>query len=278
MVVHIGLTIFRIVEQNITTALVMEDDVDWDLRIKFQMRDFARASRLLVQPLPGTKNQFLDPSYPEPKPGEQHKSFDIEHHETETPITSPYGDIDRWDIFWIGHCGTLFPRAADENTPLARAMIYNDPTVPEPQHINIQGGNKELMNQYPAHTRAVHRAHGNVCTLAYAITQLGARRMLYEMAVHKMDGATDGTFRRACDGKKGRRQRTCLSVQPQLFQHHRPIANKHTFSDISNHGNNMNEVAFTRNIRWSARLNFPQLLDGMTNYHRSVQGWGGSEE
>ncbi|EKG12091.1 hypothetical protein MPH_10802 [Macrophomina phaseolina MS6] len=37
------LNITRIVEENITSALILEDDSDWDIRIKSQMRYFARA-------------------------------------------------------------------------------------------------------------------------------------------------------------------------------------------------------------------------------------------
>jgi hypothetical protein len=37
-----NLTSRSIVEQNITSALVMEDDIDWDIRIKSQMREILR--------------------------------------------------------------------------------------------------------------------------------------------------------------------------------------------------------------------------------------------
>lgn len=74
----------------------------------------------------------------------------------------------------------------------------------------------------------------------------------------------DIMFRRVCDGAEGRQIRTCLTVQPQLFQHHRPVADKATFSDISKHGGDYNKVAYTRNVRWSMRLNFPRLLNGDT--------------
>lgn len=256
----------KIIEQNLTSALVMEDDVDWDVRIKSQMQDFARGSRLLLQPLEGTTDQFLDPSYPHPSEGQVPLDFDINKFNTTLPYTSPYGDVDRWDLLWLGHCGGRFAQPADEQTPLGRAIIPNDETVPEPQHIELQLGNRRLMDQYPAHTRVVSRGFGTVCTLAYGISQAGARRFFYELAVNRMDGPLDLLYRRLCDGLMDRKQRTCLSVQPQLFQHHRPIANKNTFSDITGHGNGMNKVAFTRNIRWSARLNFAKLVDDETDY------------
>ncbi|KAK3722967.1 hypothetical protein LTR37_002112 [Vermiconidia calcicola] len=253
----------KIVEQNLASAFVLEDDVDWDIRVKSQMQDFAKASRLLLQPLPGTTDRFLDPSYPSPSPGQKPQDFDITKEVTQLPSSSPYGDLKYWDFLWVGHCGTQFPRASDKNTPLGRAIISNDETVPEPQNIS---DNPEMTKQYQAHTRVVSRAHGNVCTLAYGVSQAGARRFLYELGVNKMDKATDIMFQSVCDGSNGRRQGRCLTVQPQLFNHHRPVGSKSTFSDIQNHGNEYNEVAYTRNVRWSTRVNFPKLVNGETDY------------
>ena len=231
------------------------------------MRDFAKASRLLVQPLPGTNDNFVDPTYPQPSPGQDPLDFDIGHHTTGEPSSSPYGDIDRWDLFWIGHCGCRFPWAGD-GIPIGRAVISNDETVPESQHINIQFGDSALLTEYPAHTRVVSRAAVNTCSLAYAVSLPGARRILYELALHKMTGPTDMMLRSVCEGSEGRTIRTCLTVQPQLFQHHRPVGATSAFSDVSesDHGDEYNKQAFTRNIRWSTRLNFPKLVDGETDY------------
>ena len=253
-------------EQNITSALVLEDDADWDLRIKSQMQDFARASRLLIQPLPGTSDRFLDKTYPQPSDGQKPENFEVGKEHVAEPTTSPYGDIDRWDLFWLGHCGCRFPSASDKNAPLGRAVIHNDETVPEPQHIKMQFGNDELVAEYPAHTRVVSRARMNTCTLGYGISLPGARRLLYELGLHKMTGTTDMMLRSVCDGVDGRPIRTCLTVQPQLFQHHRPVGAKSTFSDISDHGSAYNDRASTKNIRWSTRLNFPKLVDGDVDY------------
>ena len=222
------------------------------------MQDFAKASRLLVQPLSGTSDQFLDPTYPKPKEEQKPQDFDIR--------TSPYGDIDRWDLLWLGHCGARFSRATDRNVPLGRAVIYDDETVPEPQHIKMQFGDTELVEDYPPYTRVVSSAWENVCTLGYGLSLLGARRLLYELSVHKMTAPTDISFRSVCGGLDERPVRSCLTVQPQIFQHHRPIGSKASFSDISTHDTEHNERAFTRNVRWSTRLNFPKLIDGLTDY------------
>lgn len=110
-------------ENNITTALILEDDSDWDVRIKSQMRNFARASRLLLQPLPGNVDQFLDPTYPQPSEGDSSTNFDVDNFATTRPTSSPYGDIERWDILWLGHCGCRFPADYDRNVPLGRAIL-----------------------------------------------------------------------------------------------------------------------------------------------------------
>ena len=168
------------------------------------MRDFAKASRLLIQPLSSTSEIFLDPTYPQPKPDQNPQDFDINKDVTAEPSTSPYGDIDRWDLFWLGHCGTRFPRASDQNVPLGRAVIREDETVPEKQHVEMQFGDSELVQTYPAHTRVVSRAWQNTCTMGYAISLPGARRLLYELSVYKMTGSTDMMFRSLCHGLEDR--------------------------------------------------------------------------
>jgi hypothetical protein len=40
----------KMVATGMGSALIMEDDTDWDIRIKPQLESFARASRLLLQP------------------------------------------------------------------------------------------------------------------------------------------------------------------------------------------------------------------------------------
>jgi len=256
------------VEQNIASALVLEDDADWDIRIKLQMQDFARAARLLVQPLPNTTDQYLDPTYPRPQADDAtHKDFNIDDNEVTTkPTTSPYGDLANWDILWLGHCGCRFPRAIDGNTPIGRAVIFDDETVPEQQHIEMQFGDNQLVEQYPAHTRVVSRARVNTCTLGYALSLPGAQRLLYELGVRRMSDNTDMMFRALCDGVDDRPLFTCLTVQPELFQHHRPVGPKASFSDISDHGEGMNEKAFTRNIRWSTRGNLDKLVNGKKDF------------
>ncbi|KAF2101184.1 hypothetical protein NA57DRAFT_34782 [Rhizodiscina lignyota] len=253
-----------IVERNITSALILEDDADWDIRIKSQMYDFAQASRSLLQPLQNQSSQYLDPTYPKPIANSQPQNFELGSASVSTPSSTPYGDV--WDLFWLGHCGTRFPRASDGNAPLGRAIIPNDLTVPEQQHLKMEFGSLELLEEYPSHTRVVHRAWQNTCTIGYAVTQSGARSLLYEVGISAQKGTTDMELRSFCHGSDGRRIHTCLTAQPQIFEHHSPVGVRSTFSDISDHGQEYNDFAYTCNIRWSTRVNFPKLVAGEKDY------------
>ena len=140
------------------------------------MRDFAKASRLLVQPVSGTSDRFLDPTHSQPKGDQTPQDFDIRKNVTGEPSTSPYGDIDRWDLLLLGHCGSRFPRASDKNVPLGRAVIYDDETVSEPQHVTMQFRDSELVQTYRADTRVLSRAWIYTCTTGYSISLPDARR------------------------------------------------------------------------------------------------------
>jgi hypothetical protein len=159
------------------------------------------------------------------------------------------------------------PQSTDKNTPLGRVVIPNDETVPEPQHITIPWGDfTPLLTEYEPHTRLVSYAQESVCTVAYAISLPGARKLLYDLGMHKITDATDVMLRAACEGKEGRGVRLkCLTVLPQLFEHHRPRGSKAEWSEIREYAG-FNERPFTLNVRWSTRVNLGKLVSGETDY------------
>jgi hypothetical protein len=244
----------------------MEDDADWDIRIKAQMRQFAQASQVLFQPLTNSGG-YADSTFPQPHDSDTTPVLGLRMFSSVAqPAWSPYGD--EWDLLWLGHCGTKFPSASlNPSLPRGRVVISDDETVPAAHHIVKLWGSDELQEQYPNHTRVVHHTSEMVCTLGYAVTQAAARRILYSLGLDKVIGPYDIGLSAYCDGLTDeKRVRNCLTMQPQLFNHHRPRGNQSSWSDINPYGSEVVQEASTQNIRLSTRVNLPRLLNGRTDY------------
>lgn len=217
------------VYQNLSTALIFEDDVDWDIRLRPQLQAFALASRWLsddpatardishysigVTSNPETaENSIHNSSSSNPIPKELYSvslpsaMMDVKHRD---PKISPYGDPENWDLLWLGHCGAGFPRPADdpERPAIGRHNVLladpNDPTVPMPAHLRAHpfGPLDALGETHPPHTRVYHRASGGaLCTVAYAVSQRGARRLLHEFGIKKWSRIWDVEMGDWCAG------------------------------------------------------------------------------
>lgn len=236
----------RIVEEDLESALIMEDDMDWDVRLRSQLEDVAKGSRMLL-------NSGANPN-------------------------SPYGD--GWDVLWIGHCGEPFPEFLDENRNKpehhpgiqymkTRYAIENDMTVPPPARttgmIDFQA--------YP-YTRFVHVSAAPICTFAYALSQAGARKVLFDLSVDHLNGAYDNALAGLCrrsvssvgekdPGNDRGLDTKCLSVTPPVFFHHKARGLISGDSDIQNIGNtDIREKGTTENIMWSARNNIRNMIMG----------------
>lgn len=254
----------RVVQRNLTSVLIFEDDVDWDVRIKNQLRDFALSANALTQPLRGSRGSYADPSFPVPAKGSSAPGIDLDFNRlpaTVPPTVSPYGDD--WDVLWLGHCGMQFP-SPDNSIPKGRVIQYNDATVAPKRNLWSLDSPFTLVDKYPEHTRAVTHVQEGVCTLGYAVSQRGARRLLHEVGLKDVDAAFDILLRWFCEGEKGRaRGRQCLTTQPGIFQHYVKTGPASESSDIGDHpADRFTEVARTDMIRWSVRLNAEALLEG----------------
>lgn len=243
-----------IVEGNLTSALIMEDDMDWDVRLKTQ----------LIQISAGTRHLQTLPPYAPPV------ALDIA---ARIPLsTSPYGSD--WDLLWLGHCGEVFPDALPENhiyatdatTPqhlstTTKYTISNDPTVPPPDHTK----GFQTYSDFP-HTRWVHQTGGPICTFAYALSQRGAQKVLYDLSIDHLTGPFDNSLADLCRfGKEpGRLGMRCFSVTPGLFSHHKAKGLVSGDSDIQAYGGrgDVRDKGHSENIVWSARLNIGGLLRG----------------
>ncbi|KAI9799162.1 MAG: hypothetical protein M1833_004202 [Piccolia ochrophora] len=223
-------TIRSMLDNDISTALILEDDVDWDVRLKSQLINFARGARF------------------------------IRNTPESAPTLSPYGDD--WDVLWLGHCGEHFP-ANDSR----RFVISGDPSVPAYQN-TYQPENDMQKESFPEHTRIVHTSDAPICTFAYAVSRRGAQKIMYALSVAKLEGNFDNALAWFCQAKTlGAR---CVSVQPTYFFHHRPAGTSRKDSDINRWGEDnevQREVGFTENIRWSVRLNMEQIITNTGTYH-----------
>lgn len=240
---HIN-AISRVVEQGWTSALIIEDDIDWDVRLKSQLQDFAIASHHLLST--GSHNRLL-------------KLKDV--RTDSVPVQSPYGE--NWDVLWLGHCGMDLPTESD-----ATVIVHeNDQSVPETRHQKSWDVHATSpLADYPQHSRAVAEQRQGTCSLAYAVSQQGARNLLLSLGLRRFDMAFDLMLREWCQGTNGHDKHMCIGVLPQLFDHHRRVGPNEIDSDISPPNGQYRDKAYTLNIRWSVRLNIDKLLKGDTDY------------
>lgn len=170
-----------IVINSLSSALVLEDDADWDVSIKNQLQAFASGSQFVTAVPKGHKPH------------------------------SPYGDD--WDLLWLGHCAsTMMP---DDDR---RWVIENDATVPDPKHrANFANIPDMAASGYDNSTRVVYRASDGVCLYAYALSFRGARKLLRGQALRKTFTPIDVGIGQLCKEKGFK----CISVFPQLIDSHK---------------------------------------------------------
>ncbi|KAI1109666.1 hypothetical protein F5Y14DRAFT_431820 [Nemania sp. NC0429] len=253
------------VDRGLGSALVLEDDVDWDVRLKAQMQTFARASRTWMGIWRQRQRQYSKAESRVSSGGERNTVSLSSASERGVSIAaeSPYGDGDDWDVLWLGHCGAdlppppaaRLPPGEPAVVPPLRIAIFDDATVPAPKHLSPHpfALRNELAHAFPPHTRVVHAANGNVCSLAYAVSRRGASKLLRRTARDGLVSQWDLMLRDYCMGRSGsyedggkgkgeegvdrRRARgrgekeeeadeaedagfVCLTVQPPLISHH----------------------------------------------------------
>ncbi|KAI1880576.1 hypothetical protein JX265_000816 [Neoarthrinium moseri] len=251
----------EVVRRNLSSALILEDDADWDVRIRDQLRSFALATQALTQPLHRSEAAFADPTFPRPPAGSESMTPELAFGrlpKTVAPRISPFGD--NWDAFWLGHCGMHFP--FEDNTVIPRGRVVQaDDTVPQQQHLWTLSNPNDVKEQYSNHTRVVHHVQDGICSLGYAVSQKGARQMLHQVGLKNFNAAFDILLRWFCEGVEDRKYHNCLTLQPALFQHHRFAGPKSANSDISDHGEGFQEAS-TDVVRWSVRMNAEAMMAG----------------
>ncbi|KAJ6788337.1 hypothetical protein PWT90_06329 [Aphanocladium album] len=139
----------RIIEEKVQTAIILEDDADWDIRVH---DIFQRLSRQI-------RKGMLRENEP--------TSYEVTH--------APYG-LD-WDLIYIGTCWNI----NSEKRPLSHA--YEDVDAPDVTEMSF-AYQKEL--EYwgasalkKSRVRVIAPSWYPVCTVGYAVTFSGAQKLLY---------------------------------------------------------------------------------------------------
>lgn len=275
-----------IVEANLESALVMEDDVDWDVRLKSQLQTFASASKTWLRESRSYRRSgeedlldFVPPS-PFGKRGGTTTDFEDSDSSNTIPLSTTKAGLDSntksvygdgWDVLWLGHCGADLSYKSSHVSPL-KVAIFGDETVPAPKHLKPHPFAllDKLGEVHPPHTRVVHASSGNVCSLAYAVSQAGARKLLRRFNAN-FETQWDLVLQRWCEGgyvtEEGDPQAgpgevapVCLTVQPPLISHH---YSKDGASNIQAQGGGFAKGTGTPYIRISTRENLQRLVAGV---------------
>jgi len=212
----------KIVEDGISSAMIFEDDTDWDVSIKTQLSQIAQGTRYLSK----------DPSSPSKIPH------------------SPYGD---WDLFWPGHCGTGFDPES------SRFIIDNDPSVPAPKH-RVNYGGKPNMTSYSDNARAVFEASEGCCTFSYALSYRGAQKLLHRQNTRTAWGAYDLDVSDMCRDDPHFKCLSVFPQIINSHGAAGPINRDSDLSVVAD--TNVRKKGFTHNVVTSARLNIANLLQG----------------
>jgi len=239
------------VQHNINSALILEDDADFDVRLHMELDAFASASRSLVQPRTAATYAMSE-------------TFEIPLNnlpETAPPTTSPYGD--NWDILWLGHCGAN-ARRRSASQPIIYS--YNDSTVSDPSYIHtVLGMYNGLINHHPPHTRLYDLTNTGICSQAIAVSLRGAKRLLHEASMERRMEAMDYVLNDFCGNKysvvNGGDNHVCITTQPSMFTQFKAAGDMAKDSNINKvPAGKIREKATSAHTKLSARMNLPELF------------------
>ena len=216
-----------VVGDNLQTALIMEDDADWDIHLKTQLTLFAQGTQYITG-TPSNQRPF-----------------------------SPYGDD--WDFLWLGHCSSQI-KPGDQR----RYIVENDETVPSPKYrINFSNEVPNMAAEgFDNTTRVIYEASDGVCTHAYALSNRGAKKVLRAQSMAKTFLPIDLGMGQMCREDPSFK---CLAVFPQIVDSHKSAGSADKDSHIvtsARQAGVIGDQAFTFNIVYSTRLNLDRLLKG----------------
>ena len=232
------------VKENISSAMVMESDADWDMRIHESMTGLAHGVRRLVD-------------WP----------FNEEHNAEDYQV-EPYGNS--WDIIWTGHCGA-------HSYGNVRAYNWNDSAVPPDEDHEWKISNSLSKDQHPPGTRSVFQLQGAICSTGYAISLRGARKLTQYFK--EGDSPIDIHLSDLCYDKP---ELTCLGVYPQIITNTKSMSNidhpdvddlESWHKQLEEGGKKHGEILGGAGIQYSARKNAPKVLANNAPEEEWIAEW-----
>ncbi|KAK9428670.1 hypothetical protein V1505DRAFT_416742 [Lipomyces doorenjongii] len=226
-----------VIDNNLETALILEDDIDWDENIHQIFHDLS----LQMQ---SNKLRLVKPT----------------DHER---ATAPYG-LD-WDVLFLGQC-------LDQAHPDLRDLvqIYDDTNVP-----SREGTQQVFLDQMESlgvkgddvgKKRLLSPAYGPACTMGYAITRKGAQRLLLNLSYLGLRGPVDNDMAWTLQDGKIRG----YTVTPPLFAAWRVGGQKDSDNYTPNPNQAMaengNRAGSSQNLKSSARVAMVRQL--------TLDNWG----
>lgn len=189
---------------GLETALIFEDDVDWDIRLRTQQIPRAQqAARSLSSTSSSWASQY------------------------------PWGKPTDWDLLYLGHCGDYFNDLSESvgvghhhpsNLEAINHVVYPDPSMPYRTDIHPFTASLFTALQVPEQNRIMHASQWPLCSFGYAVTRQAAQKILAIVAPEKEDIsrdliAYDAALLSGCRDKGVPWSIKCYTVQPELFHH-----------------------------------------------------------
>jgi GR25 family glycosyltransferase involved in LPS biosynthesis len=216
----------HIIEHNIETALILEDDCDWDVRLKQQLSYFAEGSKAMQEAtVTGT-----------------------------TSLKSPYGN--HWDVLWLGH-----RRVGPDNSQQPVFVMTNDTTVPRIEDRHTLWRQNHIPDELMApNTRLIVRTKHSTGSFAYAVTLSSARKILASLADNTV--VYDVALSNVCQEAQIRPV-ICYAPYPPILSAHRMAGSANRNSDIdANVASDAKHVEETWDAKYSTMMNIKGLVAG----------------
>ncbi|KAF2233531.1 glycosyltransferase family 25 protein [Viridothelium virens] len=236
-------------DSGLETALILEDDVDFDINIRTKQAPITQAAirELVSRPQPNTSRSEASSSSKSPTSSTQQ----ARRPSHSNPKKYPYGSPAAWDLLYLGTCGDYLNSLGDglgvgHHHPINLTSIphlaVSDPTIPRRYDLHPFTASLLTSLNVPEQHRLIHESRWPLCTFGYALTRASASLLLSTLAPAR-EPAWEGTraydvaILKACreslkqpltgdpaidannpDPRTGPGLR-CVSVQPELFHH-----------------------------------------------------------